>query len=88
LVQENPSLVRQQLLQSGLSEREIRAQLNAAGLPADALDQFLSGDSIDALTVFDDNALSALQTLGIAVETADGLEFVSVISGMQLDTDG
>ena len=35
LVEENPELVRQQLLQSGLSEAEIRAQLNAAGLPAD-----------------------------------------------------
>ena len=87
LVQENPELVRQQLLQSGLSESEIRAQLNAAGMPADALDQFLSGDSIIAATAFDDNARSALQLLGIAVETADGLEFMSVITGMQLDTD-
>ena len=86
LVQENPELVRQQLLQSGLSEEEIRAQLNAAGLPADALDQFLSGDSIVAATAFDDDATSALQILGIAVETVDGLEFVSVITGMQLDT--
>ena len=87
LIQENPELVRQQLLQSGLSEREIRARLNAAGLPANALDQFLSGDSIDAATAFGDNALSALETLGIAVETADGLEFVSVVSGLQLGTD-
>ena len=79
--------MRQQLLQSGLSESEIRAQLNAAGMPADALDQFLSGDSIIAATAFDDNARSALQLLGIAVETADGLEFMSVITGMQLDTD-
>ena len=86
LVQENPELVRQQLLQSGLSEQEIRAQLNAAGLPADALDQFLSGDSINAAIAFDDDATSALQLLGIAVETTDGLEFVSVITGLQLDT--
>ena len=47
-LQVNPDLVRQQLLQSGLSESEIRAQLTAAGLPANALDQFLSGDSIQA----------------------------------------
>ena len=87
LVQENPELVRQQLLQSGLSEGEIRARLNASGLPANALDQFLSGDSINAATAFGDNALSAVETLGIAVETADGLEFVSVTAGIQLDTD-
>jgi polysaccharide export outer membrane protein len=87
LVQENPELVRQQLLQSGLSEREIRARLNAAGLPGNALDQFLSGDySINAATEVDAAALSALETLGIAVETADGLEFMSVTAGLQLDT--
>ena len=44
LMRENPDLVRQRLLESGLSESEIRAQLDAAGLPADALDEFLSGD--------------------------------------------
>ncbi len=43
-MRENPDLVRQQLLDSGLSVSEIRAQLDAAGLPADALDEFLSGD--------------------------------------------
>ena len=86
-MEENPELVRQQLLQSGLSESEIRAQLNAASLPSDALDQFLSGDSINAAIAFDDDATSALQLLGIAVETVDGLEFVSVITGIQLDTD-
>ena len=83
LIQENPELVRQQLLQSGLSQSEIRARLGAYGLPGDALDHFLSGDSIDVATAFDDNALSALQRLGIAVETVDGLEFVSVTTGMQ-----
>ena len=86
LVEENPELVRQQLLQSGLSEAEIQAQLNAAGIPSDALEQFLSGDSIIAATAFDDDARSALELLGIAVETADGLEFVSVITGLQPDT--
>lgn len=38
---ENPELVRQQLLQSGLTQSEIRAQLTSLGYPADALDQFL-----------------------------------------------
>ena len=86
LVQENPELVRQQLLQSGMSEQEIRAQLNGAGMPSNVLDQFLSGDSINATTAFDADALNALEMLGIAVETADGFEFVSVTSGMQFET--
>ena len=83
LVRENPELVRQQLLQSGLSQNEIRARLAAAGLPSSALDQFLSGDSIDVATAFDDEALTGLQRLGLAVETVDGLEFVSVTTGLQ-----
>ena len=82
-IQENPELVREQLLQSGLSEQEIRARLDAAGLPSDALDQFLSGDSIDAATTFDEDAVSGLQRLGIAVETADGVQFMSAITGLQ-----
>ena len=86
LVQEDPELVRQQLLNSGLSQSEIRARLAASGLPGDALDQFLSGDSIDVATAFDDNALSALERLGIAIETVDGLELVSVTTGMQRGT--
>lgn len=87
LIQQNPALVRQQLLQSGLSDAEIRAQLQAAGYPQDYLDQFLSGDSIGAATPFDANALRALETLGLPLETADGFEVVSVTSGMQMDTD-
>ena len=83
LVQENPELVRQELLRSGLSQREIRARIAASGLPPDVLDQFLSGDSIDVVTAFDNNALTALERLGIAVETVDGLEFVSVTAGLQ-----
>ena len=76
-------MVRQQLLQSGLSQSEIRSRLAAAGLPADALDQFLSGNSIDGATAFDDNALSALEGLGITVGAVDGLEFVPVTTGLQ-----
>ena len=87
LAQENPELVRQQLLESGLSESEVRAQLNAAGIPGDALDQFLSGDSIIAATAFDDDARNALQLLGLAVETADGLELLSATTGMQFGTE-
>ena len=87
LAQENPDLVRQRLLQSGLSENEIRARLGTAGLPANSLDQFLSGDPINAASAFDDNTLSALELLRIAVETADGLVLVPVTAGLQLGTD-
>jgi protein involved in polysaccharide export with SLBB domain len=80
LTQQNPALVRQQLLQSGLSEAEIRAQLQAAGYPQDFLDQFLPGDSSGP---FNANGLRALETLG----PADGFEVVSVTSGMQMYTD-
>jgi protein involved in polysaccharide export with SLBB domain len=50
------------------------------------LDQFLSGDSINAATAFDDDARTALELLGIATETADGLELLSVTTGLQEGT--
>ena len=83
LLRENPELARQRLLESGLSQAEIRAQLTAAGIPGDALDAFLSGESIDPTRAFDSNAINALELLGVAVESADGLEVVSVETGMQ-----
>jgi len=83
LLRENPDLVRQRLLQSGLTRTEIRAQLAAAGIPTDALDAFLSGEDIDPAAAFTPAALQGLRTLGVAVETADGLELVEVATGMQ-----
>ena len=83
LLTENPELARQQLLQLGLSPAEIRARLTASGLPADAIDAFLSGAPIDASTAFDPSAIAGLQLFGVAVETADGLEVVEVQTGMQ-----
>ncbi|MDX1494004.1 MAG: SLBB domain-containing protein, partial [Longimicrobiales bacterium] len=83
LLRENPELVRQQLLQSGLSRNEIRARLSAAGIPTDALDAFLSGEDIDPDAAFTPQAIEGLQALGLAVETADGLELVEVSTGMQ-----
>jgi protein involved in polysaccharide export with SLBB domain len=82
LLQEDPDLARQRLLESGMSEAEIRAQLAAAGIPADALDAFLAGESIDG-TALDTDALAALQTLGVVVQGVDGLEVVETVSGMQ-----
>lgn len=83
LLRENPELVRQQLLQSGMSPSEIRARLSAAGISTDALDAFLSSEEIDPNVAFSPAAIEGLQTLGIAVETADGLELVEVSTGMQ-----
>ncbi len=80
LLRENPELARQRLLESGLSQAEIRAQLAASGIPGDALDAFLAGENIDPSSAFDSNAISALELLGV---TADGLEIVSVETGMQ-----
>ena len=84
---ENQDQVRQRLLQSGLSDSEIRARLTAAGLPADALDQFLSGEPTTAPPAYDNDALRALEAVGIAPESADGLERVPVSDGMELGTD-
>lgn len=84
LARENPELVRQRLLRSGLSRQEIRARLSAMGLPPDALDAFLSGEEIDPDAAFGPAAIEGLQRLGIAVETADGLELVEVETGMQM----
>lgn len=83
LLRENPELVRQRLLQSGLSMSEIRARLSAAGLPPDALDAFLSGEQIDPNAAFSPAAIQGLRMLGVAVETADGLELVELETGMQ-----
>jgi protein involved in polysaccharide export with SLBB domain len=87
LLRENPELARQRLLESGMSQAEIRAQLTAAGIPADALDAFLSGEDINATTAFDANAISALELLGVAAQTADGLELIDVETGMQFGDD-
>lgn len=84
LLVENPELVRQQLLQSGMTPNEIRARLSALGIPTDALDAFLAGGEIDPDLAFTPAALEGLQALGLAVETADGLELVEVGTGMQL----
>jgi polysaccharide export outer membrane protein len=83
LLRENPELARQRLLESGLSQAGIRAQLTAAGIPVDQLDAFLSGEPIDGATAFDANTVSALELLGVVVQTADGLEIVDVETGMQ-----
>ena len=87
LAQDSPDLVRQQLLQSGLSEQQIRLRIRAAGLPADIFDGYYPSDPTDAAIGFDGNAINALEALGISAETADGLELVPVTAGMQPGAD-
>ena len=86
MIEQDPALVRQMLLQSGLSEAEVGAQLQASGIPEGSLDQFFSDDPIDAATAFDADALRALETLGLPMETADGLEVVPFFTGLQEGT--
>ena len=87
LLQQNPQAVRQRLLQSGLSEAQIRAALRARGIPSNALDQYLSGELLDSTSVVGDDQLSALNALGVVQQTPDGLEIVNVDVGMRLGRD-
>jgi polysaccharide biosynthesis/export protein len=83
LAQENPDLVRQALRQSGLSETQIRALLAAEGLPTSALDEFFGAEPIDPTTAFTPNAMAALEQLGFAEQTPDGLAVVPVTTGLR-----
>lgn len=83
LLQQNPNLIRQRIQASGMSQAEIRARLTAAGLPASALDQFLAGGELDMENAFNPEAVRGLQTLGLAVQTADGVELIEPQTGMQ-----
>ncbi|MEX2472789.1 MAG: SLBB domain-containing protein, partial [Gemmatimonadota bacterium] len=85
LIQQNPGLVRQQLMQSGLSEREIRAQLGAAGLPANALDQFLGTGMVEpgAAGASSADVLRAMQALGLQIDP-DGVTDIPLTTGFQI----
>ena len=83
ILRENPNLVRQQLLTSGMSQAEIRARLTAAGVPADALDNFMAAGALDAENAFDPDAIRGLQALGLARQSADGLELIEPQTGLQ-----
>jgi protein involved in polysaccharide export with SLBB domain len=84
MLQEDPEGVRQRLLTSGLSPNEIRARLRAAGVPASALDTFLATGPLDAGSAVTGEALSALQALGMTVDTPDGVELVPLQTGLRV----
>lgn len=87
MVQEDPEGVRQRLLASGLSAAEIRARLRAAGVPGSALDEFLQAGPLDpSAAVLGNDALTALDALGMTVDTPDGVELVPLQSGLRQRT--
>jgi len=63
MIQEDPARVRQLLLQSGLSEDEIRARLASMGYPPTILDEFLAGGGIDSDEA--QAAITGLERLGV-----------------------
>src|SRR5881409_84374 len=67
-VQQNPGLpdiIRQRILQSGLSAEQVRARLAASGYPANLLDAYLSGTVSGAALPAGALELAAIQALGV-----------------------
>ncbi|MGB1658211.1 MAG: SLBB domain-containing protein [Longimicrobiales bacterium] len=87
LLRDNPELVRQRLRESGLTDAEIRARLSAMGYPASALDAFLSGGPMGPNSTFDPRAIAALESLGVVIEGADGLEVVRTVTGLDAPSE-
>src|SRR5256712_9225139 len=67
-VQQNPGLpdiIRQRILQSGLTTEQVRARLAASGYPANLLDAYLSGSVSGAALPAGALELAAIQALGV-----------------------
>src|SRR2546426_2439557 len=67
-LQQNPGLpdvIRQRILQSGLSAAQVRARLAASGYPATLLDAYLSGTVSGAALPASALELAAIQALGV-----------------------
>src|SRR2546425_611183 len=67
-VQQNPGLadvIRQRLLQSGLTPDQVRARLQASGYPANLFDAYLSGATAGAALPAGALELAAVQALGL-----------------------
>src|SRR3990172_6279322 len=71
-LRQNPELVRQQLLRSGLTMDQMRARLQSAGLSPNVLDRFIQPGA-DTSGVLAPETLRALQVLGVARVEAEGL---------------
>jgi len=79
MLTQNPDLVRQRLLQSGLTPDQIRARLRAAGYPENLLDAFLGGANSPAPSQMSPAEAAAVQALGLA-------PFESDANRMRVDT--
>src|SRR2546427_915049 len=67
-VQQNPGLtdvIRQRILQSGLTPEQVRARLAASGYPSNLLDAYLSGTVSGAVLPASALELAAIQALGV-----------------------
>src|SRR2546425_8294833 len=67
-VQQNPGLpdiIRQRILQSGLTTEQVRARLAASGYPANLLDAYMSGSVSGAQLPAGALELAAIQALGV-----------------------
>lgn len=82
LIQQNPDLVRQRLQQSGMTDSEIRAQLGAAGIPPNLLDQFMAGGTVQPGVPIDGGVMRAMELLGLSIEP-DGLMPMQPETGLQ-----
>ena len=86
-LQQNPQLgdvIRQRILQSGLSPEQVRARLQASGYSASLLDAYL-GEAApgQAVPPPSQEVLSALTALGVGPLVAEGLEEVPVTTGLE-----
>jgi protein involved in polysaccharide export with SLBB domain len=78
----NPELIRQQLLQSNLTPDQIRQRLTAAGVEPGALDQFLGPIPVQPGAGVADEQFRALRALGIYEIRMQGLEPISLDTGL------
>jgi len=69
---QNPDLVRQRLLGSGLSPDQIRARLRAAGYPENLLDSYLGSSTGQSPSQIGPTELAAIEALGLAPYRAGG----------------
>src|SRR6266568_6309797 len=79
---QNPDLVRQRLMSSGLTPDQIRSRLRAAGYPENLLDAYLGGSSGPTASQFGPTELAAIEALGLAPYQPEGSRRLPVDTGL------
>ena len=79
---QNPDLVRQRLMSSGLTPDQIRSRLRAAGYPENLLDAYLGGSSGPTASQFGPTELAAIEALGLAPYQPEGSRSLRVDTGL------